>query len=147
MVDVHFDFNKGELLEQAQTQLPSHAETLKSGTWDLLIQGHTDRHGSVGFNLRVEKRRPEVVKDYLATFEVPKARMHVVSLGEFEPTCQEDTEACANTNRQVTFSLVKRDSKIVQLDNRAGETEEQEINPVGTQNATDNMEKEEKSPS
>ncbi len=140
---IHFDFNKGELPEEAQDQLTSHAEILKSGQWDVLIQGHTDGRGSTGFNLKVGKQRADVVKDYLATLNVPKARMHAVSLGEFALACAQNTDACAKTNRRVAFSLVKRN-----LENQGeGKAGGEEKSSVQTQSTTDTNEKEEESPS
>ncbi len=140
---IHFDFNKGELPEDAQTQLMSHAEVLKSGKWDVLIQGHTDGRGSTKFNLRVGKQRAEVVKDYLATLDVPKARMHAVSLGKFALACMQDTDACAKTNRRVAFSLVKR----AQEDQGMGNSDGEDNPSVQTQSTTDTKNKEEESPS
>lgn len=140
---IHFDFNKGELPEEAQTQLTSHATILKSGQWDVLIQGHTDGRGSTGFNLKVGKKRADAVKDYLTTLDVPKARMHAVSLGEFALACTQDTDACAKTNRRVAFSLVKRKLE----DQGEGKTGGAEKPAVQTQSRTEMNEKEEESPS
>lgn len=140
---IHFDFNKGELPEEAQTQLTTYAEVLKSGEWDVLIQGHTDGRGSTGFNLRVGQQRAEVVKDYLATLNVPKARMHAVSFGEFALACTQDTDACAKTNRRVAFSLVKR----TQEDQGMGNSDGEENPSVQTQSTTDTKNKKEESPS
>lgn len=143
--DIHFDFNKGELPEQAQTQLASHARILKSEKWDVLIQGHTDSQGSVGFNLKVGQKRAEAVKEYLATQEVPNARMHIISLGEFEQACKQDTEACAINNRRVTFSLIKRDVEIFLNDTDEKITEDHNQEPTKTVNET--VEKEEETQS
>ena len=140
---IHFDFNKGELPEDAQAQLRNYAEVLKSGEWDVLIQGHTDGRGSTGFNLKVGKQRAEAVKNYLATLEVPKARMHAVSLGEFALVCTQDTEDCAKTNRRVAFSLVRRDPNIWQGAQSVENTEGQENNSAQTQVTTDTKEEEE----
>lgn len=140
--DIHFDFNKGELPEEAQTQLMSHARILKSEKWDVLIQGHTDSQGSVGFNLRVGQKRAEAVKEYLVMQEVPNARMHIISLGEFEQACKQDTEACAINNRRVTFSLVKRDAEILPDDTGRRMTEDHNEDPTQTKNVTETVEKE-----
>jgi outer membrane protein OmpA-like peptidoglycan-associated protein len=144
---IHFDFNKGDLPEEAQTQLASHAELLKSGEWDVLIQGHTDGRGSTGFNLRVGKQRAEAVKNYLATLEIPSARMHAVSLGKFALACTQDTDVCAQTNRRVTFSLVKKSPNIWQETQSEEMTKEQEKKSVQIQPTTDTHEQEEENPS
>ena len=144
---IYFDFNKGELPEEAQTQLASHADLLKSGKWDVLIQGHTDGRGSTGFNLRVGQQRAEAVKEYLATLEVPKVRMHAVSIGEFDQACTQDTNDCAHMNRRVVFSLVKRDTEILQRNNEERAIEEHKKDLMQTQGTLGKKEKEEGSSS
>ena len=145
--DIHFDFNAGELPEAAQTRLQGYAEILKSGQWDVLIKGHTDNRGSTGFNLRVGQKRADAVKDYLATQEVPNARMHIVSLGEFDQACKEDTDDCANTNRRVVFSLIKRDVENFKLRNGALNSEEQRKDRIQAEDLQEKKDKKEGSPS
>ncbi|MDT7043626.1 OmpA family protein [Candidatus Nitronereus thalassa] len=144
---IYFDFNKGELPEKAQTQLAKHAKQLKSGKWDVLIQGHTDDRGSTGFNLKVGKQRAEAVKDYLVTLEVPKTRMHAVSLGKFALECLEDTDPCARTNRRVTFTLVKSAPNIWQETPSKENEKGQGKNAVQIQPMAENHEQEEESQS
>ncbi len=145
--DIHFDFNAGELPEAAQTRLQGYAEILKSGQWDVLIKGHTDNRGSTGFNLRVGQKRADAVKEYLASLDVQKGRMHVVSLGEFDLTCKQDTEACANINRRVQFSLIKRETESGQSKSIDRETMKEKEDRMKVQGPDDELEKEEESSS
>ncbi len=145
--DIHFDFNAGKLPEAAQSRLHAYAEILKSGQWDVLIKGHTDHRGSTGFNLRVGQKRADAVKEYLASLDVQKGRMHVVSLGEFDLTCKEDTEACANINRRVQFSLIKRDTEREQAKNIDRKATKKKEDRVKVQGPDDELQKNEGSSS
>lgn len=144
LADIHFDFNKGELPENAQTQLRNHAEILKSGKWEVLIQGHTDHRGSTRFNLRVGQKRAEAVKDYLTTLDVPKGHMHVVTLGEFNQICKQDTEACADANRRVGFTLIKSDTTSSEQVNKEREAQGNEEDRVQAQDSMEPKEEEKK---
>jgi peptidoglycan-associated lipoprotein len=145
--DIHFDFNAGGLPEAAQTRLQGYADFLKSSQWDVLIKGHTDHRGSTGFNLRVGRKRADAVKEYLGSLDVPKGRMHVVSLGEFDLACKQDTEACANINRRVQFSLIKRDTEREQAKNIDRKAMKEKEDRMKVQGPDDELEKDEGSSS
>jgi len=140
LVDIHFDFNQGELPEAAQTRLQDYAEILKSGQWEVLIQGHTDPRGSVGFNLRVGQQRAEAVKEYLTNLEVPKDRLHIVSMGEFHQTCKQETEACAELNRRVGFTLIKEENTMESEAVLKGKAEKEGKNQMEAQDSPDKHE-------
>ncbi|MCY4612205.1 MAG: OmpA family protein, partial [Nitrospira sp.] len=45
----------------------------------VLIEGHGDEHGTVGYNLELGKRRALAVKEYLVDLGVEESRMDIVS--------------------------------------------------------------------
>jgi len=48
------------------------------------------------------------VRDYMATLGVAAARMGIVSKGEEQPVCKEETEACWALNRRGHFEVTAK---------------------------------------
>ncbi len=109
LADVQFGLNGSRLGKHAKATLDAYAETLSDPQWSVLIQGHTDETGSIRQNLHVGLRRANAVKQYLMAQGIPGHRLHVVSLGEYQPVCVETTPACQVKNRRVSFSVAHRD--------------------------------------
>lgn len=110
LADLQFGFSRSGLGDQSKVTLDAYAEALDDPQWSVLIQGHTDETGSIRNNLRVGLRRANVVKQYLMAQGIPGSRLHVVSLGEYQPVCTEQTPACLVQNRRVSFSVAQRES-------------------------------------
>ena len=109
LADVQFGLSRTGLGKQAKATLDAYAEALSDPQWSVLIQGHTDETGSIRQNLRVGLRRADAVKQYLMTKGIPAHRLHVVSLGEYQPVCTDKTPACQLKNRRVSFSVARRE--------------------------------------
>ena len=107
--DVHFDFDRGGLPEEAKKQLQRHANLLRGSDWSILIQGHTDNRGSLRHNMRLGLGRAQTAKEYLMSQGVLSSQIEVVSLGEYQPTCSGSGEHCRRQNRRVHFSLARLD--------------------------------------
>ena len=113
--DVHFDFDRGGLPEEAKKQLQQHANLLRGSDWSILIQGHTDNRGSLRHNMRLGLGRAQTAKEYLMSQGVLSRQIEVVSLGEYQPTCSGSGENCRRQNRRVHFSLARLDPQIPSL--------------------------------
>ena len=109
LTDVHFRFDRSGLSQETRTLLDRHLTVLKDPRWSVLVQGHTDREGTIQQNLRVGLYRAKAVKKYLMDHGVLPEQIQVVSLGEFQPTCADNTPECQHQNRRVSFSLAHRD--------------------------------------
>ena len=109
LADLQFGFSRSGLGDPAKVTLDAYAETLGDPQWSVLIQGHTDETGSIRQNLRVGLRRANAVKQYLMAQGIPGHRLHVVSLGEYQPVCTDMTPACQLQNRRVSFSIAQRE--------------------------------------
>ncbi len=78
--------------------------------YDVIIQGHGDRHGSNESVLRIGMKTAEMLKKYLLRSGVDHGRIkEVKSLGNSEPLCKESTTLCDQLNRRVALKLVKRE--------------------------------------
>jgi peptidoglycan-associated lipoprotein len=106
--DIYFDFGKTRLRADAIEILQQQARLLKQdGHWAVLIQGYTDRHGSMEYNKTLALRRGESVKQFLSELGIPAESMKVVSLGQDAVLCDDHTPTCTHLNRRVHLELVK----------------------------------------
>lgn len=114
--DIYFDFGKTRLRADAIETLQQQARVLKQdGNWALLIQGYTDRHGSVEYNKMLALRRGESVKQFLTELGIPADSMKVVSLGQDAAICDDPTPTCKRLTRRVHLELVKLEAPPVSL--------------------------------
>jgi outer membrane protein OmpA-like peptidoglycan-associated protein len=82
---VFFDFDSIELTDGARSTLDTVASSYAScGSPSVVVTGHTDRAGSVGYNAKLSLRRAEVVKAYLAERKVGEM-ITTVAKGEVQP--------------------------------------------------------------
>ncbi len=100
MKHVYFAFDSIELTEEARGNLQKDSDYLKKWpTTKVLIEGHADPRGTNEYNLALGERRADAVRDYLVSLGVPNDRVTIVSKGEEQPFCKEETEACWQQNR------------------------------------------------
>ena len=125
--DVHFRFDRSGLSKKTRTLLDQHVTVLQDSKWSVLLQGHTDRDGTIQQNLRVGLYRAKAVKQYLIDHGVSPEQIHMISLGEYYPICTHLTVECQHQNRRVSFSLARRTLSKVSL---PGMTASTHSNPV-----------------
>jgi peptidoglycan-associated lipoprotein len=80
----------------------------KRTTSKVLIEGHADSRGTNEYNLALGERRADVVRDYLVSLGVATDRISIVSKGEEQPFCTEETESCWQQNRRGHFIVTER---------------------------------------
>jgi peptidoglycan-associated lipoprotein len=80
----------------------------KRTTSKVLIEGHADSRGTNEYNLALGERRADVVRDYLVSLGVAADRVSIVSKGEEQPFCTEETESCWQQNRRGHFIVTER---------------------------------------
>ena len=102
LADVMFDYDQFGVRDDQRATLQRNADYLRRWTTvRVTIEGHADARGTNEYNLALGQRRATAVRDYLVGVGVTTDRMVVVSKGEEEPTCREDTDACHARNRRV----------------------------------------------
>jgi peptidoglycan-associated lipoprotein len=104
LTDVFFLYDASDLSERARTTLSTNAEYLKK--WPstrIKVEGHADARGTNEYNLALGERRANAVRDYLNSLGIAAARIETMSLGEEQPTCTDETEACWAQNRRGHF--------------------------------------------
>lgn len=101
----------------------------------IVIRGHTDSRGSDEQNLRVSKKRADLVADYIIDHGIDKSRISVIGLGERRPVAPNanldgsDNPEGRAKNRRVTVEVQLANSQ------RAGDGEATARSICGTQRA------------
>lgn len=102
--DVMFAFDSSTLDDASRAQLQTKAEFLRRRTSvRATIEGHADARGTNEYNLALGERRAAAVKDYLVSLGITADRLSVLSKGEEQPVCAEQTETCWAQNRRGHF--------------------------------------------
>jgi peptidoglycan-associated lipoprotein len=106
--DVHFDYDKADLGDEARGILEKHALWLQNHrTAKVMIEGHTDERGTVDYNLALGDKRARATRDYLVSLGVAADRLQTVSYGKEKPLDPGPSEQAHAKNRRAHF-LVSR---------------------------------------
>lgn len=83
---VFFDFDEAVITPDAATILDNAVTAYSNcGTARVMLAGHTDRSGSVAYNMGLAERRNMSVMQYLAGRGIPAARIMGEAFGEAQP--------------------------------------------------------------
>ena len=109
LADVYFAYDSTDLDAEARSSLEKNLEWLKRWTSTrIMIEGHADSRGTNEYNLALAERRAAAVRDYLASLGLSTERMNIVSKGEEQPFCTDETEACWQQNRRGHFIITEK---------------------------------------
>lgn len=104
--DIHFDFDKSAIREDAKPVLAAVADYLKRNKGaKVLIEGHCDERGTPEYNMALGDRRAESARGYLASLGIPKSALSTVSLGKEKPADPGHDESAWAKNRRAHFVL------------------------------------------
>jgi peptidoglycan-associated lipoprotein len=104
LTDVMFDYDQFNIRDDQRATLQTNSDYLRRWTTvRVTIEGHADARGTNEYNLALGQRRANAIRDYLVGVGIAADRMVVVSKGEEEPVCREDTDACHARNRRGHF--------------------------------------------
>jgi len=125
---VLFPFGKATLTKDAKAALDASVNNISSAkNYVLEVQGFTDKTGSVSSNILLSQKRADEVVRYLTTqHHIPLRKIHVLGLGEEEPSADNKTRDGRAQNRRVEL-------KVFALDFGTGPAK------AGTQAATSNQ--------
>ena len=109
LADVTFDYDQFSIRDDQRGVLQKNADYMRRWTTvRASVEGHADMRGTNEYNLALGQRRAAAIRDYLVGVGVAADRMVVVSKGEEEPLCREDTDACHARNRRVHFVITAK---------------------------------------
>jgi peptidoglycan-associated lipoprotein len=107
--DVHFDYDRDELRDDARSRLQRNAEFMKAHEqFVFTVEGHCDERGSIGYNVALGDRRASSAKSYVSSLGVADGRMQTVTYGKERPVCTESNESCWSRNRRAHFVITGR---------------------------------------
>jgi peptidoglycan-associated lipoprotein len=107
--DVHFDFDKYDILPQSASILKENAALLaKFPSSKIQIEGHCDERGSSEYNLALGERRANSARNYLVSLGIPKERISTISYGEEKPADPGHTEEAWAKNRRAHTVILSR---------------------------------------
>lgn len=82
-VPIHFGFDQYTLSESALRILRGHVAYLRQNPGlRVVIEGHTDQHGSEEYNLALGERRARAVREHMVNQGVDASRISIVSYGK-----------------------------------------------------------------
>ncbi|HSC29107.1 MAG TPA: OmpA family protein [Vicinamibacterales bacterium] len=109
LTDVFFEFDSAELDGTARSALQKNVDFMKKrAASQVTVEGHADSRGTNEYNLALGERRAAVVRDYMISLGVAAARISIVSKGEEQPFCTEESESCWQENRRGHFVVTAR---------------------------------------
>jgi outer membrane protein OmpA-like peptidoglycan-associated protein len=83
---VFFDWDSSDITPEAASVLNSAITAYGDcGTAAIMLAGHTDRSGSVTYNMGLAERRNDSVAEYLTGRGIPEARISSEAFGESMP--------------------------------------------------------------
>ena len=107
--NIFFDYDQAELLGPARATLQQNAEWLQRwSSTRIMVEGHCDERGTNEYNLGLGERRAQAVREYLTSLGIAEGRVAMVSKGEEEPVCTDETETCWTRNRRGNFIITAK---------------------------------------
>ncbi len=105
---IRFDFDKFEIRADMENTLKANSTLVKVGAsvYNVKLEGNCDEWGSDEYNYALGLKRAKTTKDALIADGVAAERITMVSFGESNPVCTEQTQACWAQNRRVDFKLL-----------------------------------------
>lgn len=107
--DIHFDFDKYNIRDDAKAILEKNAAWLKKNP-DVRIQieGHCDERGTNEYNLALGDRRAKSTKDYLVSLGIDPGRVSTITYGEERPLDPGHNEEAWAKNRRAHFVIIAK---------------------------------------
>jgi peptidoglycan-associated lipoprotein len=107
--DVFFAYDSVDLSEEGRASLQKNLQWLNRWpSTKIMIEGHADSRGTNEYNLALAERRADATRDYLVSLGLPADRVTIVSKGEEQPSCAEETEPCWQQNRRGHFIVTAK---------------------------------------
>lgn len=101
LASIHFDYDSSNLSQEARNVLSSNANYLKTiSDLEILVEGHCDERGTVGYNLALGQERASTVRKYYISLGINPKMVGTISFGEEKPICIQNSEECWHQNRR-----------------------------------------------
>lgn len=102
--DIHFEFDKAEIMGEARATLDDNVRQLKDHPdARVTIEGHCDERGTVEYNLALGQRRAHNTMQYMVRKGIGANRVSIISYGEERPVDPRHSEDAWSKNRRAHF--------------------------------------------
>ena len=109
MKNIHFDYDKYFLRDDAKSTLETNAAWLKKWTTvKILIEGHCDERGTEEYNLALGEKRAKSAYDYLISLGIAADRIKIISYGKSQPLDPGHNEIAWQKNRRDNFMIIEK---------------------------------------
>jgi len=106
LADIHFEYDRATLADEARAILERHALWLQSRREArVTIEGHCDERGTTEYNLALGEQRARAALDYLMSLGVAGSRLRTVSYGKERPLDPASNELAWAKNRRARFAV------------------------------------------
>jgi peptidoglycan-associated lipoprotein len=102
---VYFEYDSAQINDSERTKIEAVAEQLKTGSLNVIVEGHCDERGSNEYNLALGERRALAIRAYLVGLGIDASRIQTKSYGEERPAALGHDDASWSQNRRGEFSL------------------------------------------
>jgi outer membrane protein OmpA-like peptidoglycan-associated protein len=100
--DFLFDTDKSDLRSNEESKVSEIKAYMQQNPAVIVgIDGYTDPRGTDKYNQALSERRVEIIRDALANAGVPSDKIQTGAFGEMRLKCQEQTQACWQSDRRV----------------------------------------------
>jgi len=106
---IMFETGSARIAERSFALLDDVVAVLEANpTVDVVIEGHTDSHGSASKNRELSTERAEAVRKFLVRRGIEARRLEAHGYGETRPIASNSTEEGREANRRVEIRVKKR---------------------------------------
>jgi len=105
---IYFAFDQFNISSDMQYKISDDVSAInKSETsFNIKLEGNCDEWGSDEYNFALGLKRANAVKKALIAEGIDSEKISMVSYGESNPTCNDQTQECWSQNRRVDFTLL-----------------------------------------
>jgi len=105
---IQFDFDKFNIRADMENKVKSNVMLAKAdaSSYNVKLEGNCDEWGSDEYNYALGLKRAKSTKDAMVADGVNANRITMVSFGESNPVCTQQTKACWSKNRRVDSKLL-----------------------------------------
>jgi OOP family OmpA-OmpF porin len=106
---IQFVQSKAEFLPSAQPALEQLSTYMhQNPTVEIELAGHTDNQGDFDENVRLSKKRVDLVKEYLVKNGIATKRITTRGYGPTRPIASNNSESTRQLNRRVEMVVLKK---------------------------------------
>ena len=132
-VKIYFDYNKADLRDDHMPILERAVGSLhKNPTASILITGNCDVRGSEEYNMKLGKKRSDIVKNYMLNNGITEDRIKIVSRGKLDAVAPVKDIMGMQKDRNAQFMVAEVDEVNIPADQVPSQTANLQVSDNGT---------------